>query len=154
MILQDKAKENHLVLFVWNRKELENYCLCIPAILRISKLSEDRHAEFLQQIEDEINSLYDSIIEAFTNEFYLLEPQRGAGYASTRARRYVELKWLDLEAKFGMVNGKIAIGCVNRILQQYCKRSCSTNKLISEIDPSEIDPQVSHLFSMVIDNRS
>lgn len=151
--LQKKAMDNHLTLFVWDKKELESYTLCIPAILRISKLPEIQHVEFLKLIEDEVDILFESVIIAYTNEFFMLEPDKGAGHASILARKYVESKWTDLETKLGIVNGKEANACVNRILRSYCKKSCSRSKLISEIDPSEIDPQMSMLFSMVIGNR-
>jgi len=151
--LQERALENHLTLFVWDKKELESYTLCIPAILRISRLPEIQHVEFLKLIEDEVDVLFESVIIAYTNEFFMLEPDKGAGHASILARKYVESRWTDLETKLGIVNGKEANACVNRILRSYCKKSCSRSKLISEIDPSEIDPQMSMLFSMVIGNR-
>ncbi len=149
--LMDKAEKSHLELIVWNKKEIENYIIVPSAIARIMKVPIHEQNHFSQLLESELDNMRKEIVGAYTNEYFAINKKQGPGNAWSCADNYVREHWIDLDSKLGMVNGKEALACVNRILKEKYHKSCSKKRLIEEIRADEVDQQMVSALSIILD---
>jgi hypothetical protein len=148
--LYKKAEENHLILIVWNRKELENYLLIPEAIFRITQQPEEKYKEFLEKFEEVINIMKDDVIYSFTDQYQSLDRRSGAGNASRNANGYVNSRWIDLDNKLSIVNGKEAISIINNFMSTNFEKSCSSNRILKHITQEDIDPQLVEAIKTIL----
>lgn len=146
-----RAKENNLVLIIWNRKELENYLLIPKAIFKITQLNNDMYQSFIKSLEEEIDALKQDVIYSFADQYQLKDRALMAGNANRKATEYVENRWIGLENKLSMVNGKIALNRINSFIKVKYGKSCSKHKILENIDKLDIDQKLINTIQLIIE---
>ncbi len=142
-----KALENHLLLHIWNKKELENYIIKPYVLFKLVKNKGEEYLSFIKKYETLIDSFKDIIIDSYTTKFQ--ENDRGltAGTAAAKAREYVNSKWTSLEDKLNMVPGKDLLRATNSWIKENYKVSCSMRSIFNIMNPEDVDNEVLEILS-------
>lgn len=141
--LYEKSKENHLILHVWNRKELENYILIPSVIFKITQKPTEEYSNFIHEYEKLVDTFLDCTIDAYTTKIF--EAYNGKimpGTAAKEAREYVNSKWTCLNDKIALVGGKVLLASTNSWIKSTYKKSCSMNKIFSLMKPTDVDKEI------------
>ncbi|WP_323397444.1 ATP-dependent nuclease [Acetobacterium wieringae] len=136
--------ENHkLELHIWRRKEIENYLLEPNVIFRMLGKVELEYDDFHRKFENIIDGFKDDIFDQLTDGFVKLS---GKGHqrstCNKMAREYMAKNWTSLENKIKMVPGKEVLSRIRQWLQDEYKKSISTDKIIKNFKPEEIDDEL------------
>ncbi|KNY27941.1 ATP-dependent nuclease [Pseudobacteroides cellulosolvens] len=144
------AKENHLHLFVWERKEIENYLLVPKAIFRITQRPESEYTEFLIEFEKIIDGMKLNITDQYANQLYLLsERKKQLPTCNSEARQYIDSKWTNLQNKINLVSGKEMISKTNAFIKEKYNKSCSVHKILQAITLEELDEEVKDVIRQI-----
>lgn len=139
---QKKAIENHLILHVWNKKELENYIINPKVLFRLIRKPEDKYKDFVEKYEELIDSFKEGIIDSYTTKIQENERNLTAGTAAKQAREYVNSKWTSLTEKIAIVPGKDLLKATNNWLKENYNISCSTKRIFSVMKAEDIDGEI------------
>lgn len=151
--LYAKANENHLLLHVWNRKELENYILIPSVIYKITQKPLDEYSNFISEYEKLVDKFKDATIDAYTTKIYEVGNGRIApGTAAKQARDYVNSKWTNLDEKLKLVCGKDLLKSINGWLKDTYGKSCSMNKIFRVMEASDINAEIIEVINNLKSN--
>lgn len=144
-----KAIENHLILHVWGKKELENYIIKPSILFRLLKKTNEEYSDFVKSYEILVDSFKDLVIDSYTTK--IQEEDRGltAGTAARRAREYVNSNWLDLSRKLSIVPGKDLLRVTNQWIKEKYKISCSMKSIFSVMKPEDIDVEIIEVLTQL-----
>jgi len=141
-----KAIENHLILYIWNKKELENYIVNPKALFKLLRKPEDQYYSFVEKYEELVDSFKDVIIDSYTTKIQETERKLTAGTAAKQAREYVDLRWTNLHEKIAIVPGKDLLKETNHWIKENYNISCSIKRIFSVMKPEDIDSEMKNLL--------
>lgn len=141
-----KAIENHLLLHIWSKKELENYIIIPEVLFRLIPKSSDKLELFIEKFELLIDSFKDQIIDSYTTKFQENDRSLVAGTAAAIAREYVNSKWISLKQKLDIVPGKDLLRASNKWMQENYKVRCSMKIIFNSMKPDDVDPEIKEVF--------
>lgn len=147
---KEKARENHLCLHIWEKKEIENYLLIPSVIFRLTKLKEEKYQEFLNKFEDLVEIEKDNILDQISQHIKESDSSLSIATCNRKARAILDMRWKSFEGKLALVSGKMLIKRLNNWLRKEYKVSCSIDRIIKEMKADEIEnemAQVLQLFS-------
>lgn len=144
-----KAKENHLNLIIWKRKEIENYILIPRAIFQLTQLDQDQYLSFCDEYEAEIDKLKERVIDQYANEIALSHKKITVLTANQQAREIVNIKWNGLVQKLKLINGKEGIKITDNWLQNRYHKSCSISQIIAAINPGDIPSELKIIIDLL-----
>lgn len=148
--LYNKAKDNHLLLHVWNEKEIENYIIIPSVIYRIVQRPLEDYNAFITEYETLVNELKEMTIDAYNTKIYeVYNGKMASGTAAKEARDYINLRWTNLEEKLKLVSGKEMLKRTNEWIRKRFGKSCSMNRIFSVMKPSDIDEEIVELISQL-----
>lgn len=145
-----EAQKEHLILHVWERKEIENYFI-IPEILyqlipEVYSLSYDAFLTLLNNLLDEQR---DKVFEAFASQYRMDGKELDNGQqweVSTciqESRKYLKSNWTTLDNKISLVGGKDFLSVLAKYYQDNFKTHLTIKKIIEnltlDILPTEIN---------------
>lgn len=145
-----KAQGSHLKLFVWEKKEIENYILTPQSIFRLTKLDQSRYEEFRQELFEEINQLYDQTIEGYIDQFARINKANSPSTNLKLARAEVRKHWDSLEGRLSVCNGKDLVSLINGWLKSGYNVASSREKLIKALTPEDIAGEVKDVISALV----
>ncbi len=150
--IRRKAYENHLILHVWEKKEIENYLLTPNSIFRASELPMEEKESFLESLEIELNTLKDSTRDSIMDYLnYIDKSGKGPSYWLKEANKILEKSWISLEGILATANGKNLISKINTFIKEKYGISCSRTKLILALQPEDISQEVKETISKLLE---
>jgi predicted ATP-dependent endonuclease of OLD family len=148
-----EAKKAGVHLHVWNKKEIENYCL-VPIViqrtiaLRMSKRKKPPSTEeIIKQLETIVEELKNTIFDAFSTEILARNRVLGAGGANKRARAIIDKAWKSFQGKMTIVSGKEVISRLSKWSQEQFNVSVNAVLIARHMLSTEIPEE----FGNVID---
>ncbi len=145
----NKAEENHLILHIWKKKELENYLLVPRALFRITKQTEGDYNKFLEKLNVLLEGEKDCIMDQLAQ--HILEVDRGKAMATcyAEAREVMKTRWITIEDKLSMVSGKSIIKKIDEWMKREYHVNCSKALIINSIYPDEINKELIDVFELI-----
>lgn len=149
--LFQRAKENHLQLHIWEKKELENYILVPQAIFRLTGQPQESYSDFRKQLSDELETMKEQTLEGFLDQISHNCRDKEASTNLRQATAELEKRWGSLESMLSVCNGKDLISRINNWMkrQYHCKSSRA--KLLDELTPNDICDEMKNVISMLIE---
>jgi len=108
----DEAKVHGVNLYIWKKKEIENYCLASTAIQRyiISKAQSHTRIptseEIIEKLDSLANELKTETFDAIAMEIYSHNKQLGPSGANKVARKFLDKRWDTMDKRLSVVSGK------------------------------------------------
>lgn len=149
--LRERAQQNHLILHLWEKKEIENY-LVTPAILSaVIKLESISQTMFLAEIETAIEKYRDTVFDGLSQSFYSRKKELGISTANDAARQYLNEQWTTLEKKMALVNGKVLLKCIKDVAFSKFNIRLRNEDFINAINRSNISPELFDVLRSLMD---
>lgn len=149
--LREKAQQNHLILHLWEKKEIENY-LVTPAVLSaVKKLESISPTEFLTEIETAIEKFRDVVFDALSQSFYNKKKELGVPAANDAARQYLNEQWTSLENRMALINGKDLIKTIKEVAIRRFSIRLRNEDFINAMTMSNISPELLSVLRLLID---
>ncbi|MEN6420170.1 MAG: AAA family ATPase [Clostridiaceae bacterium] len=148
--LEREAKDNHLLLHVWRKKEIENYVLVPSAIFRSIKISCD-FSYFITEFTRVVDDMREEVSYRIAAKIQDYFKSSGLDFvtAQKRAAIYMKENWTTLERKIALVNGKELLSRVNEWLRdKYCV-STSLDRIIRSMKPDEVDEEITEVLCLL-----
>ena len=151
----EEAQRNAVNLHVWTRKEIENYFICAPAIVRaISRRMPARTAApTVDEIRVRLNaiceSLKDETFDALAAESLADNRALGAGGANKAARQSLNEKWASYEGQLSSVSGKRLFAELSRWTQSQFGPAVSAAMVAREMTADEIDRELAEVVRAI-----
>lgn len=145
-----KAEENHLILHIWSKKEIENYLLVPKAIFRITGKTEEEYDVFLKGIDDLLEEEKDSITDQLAQHIFEADRSKSMSTCNEEARRVMKKRWITLEDKLSMVSGKYMIKKIDDWLKRIYHVSCSRTVIMSHLKSDEISREIRDVFDKMV----
>ncbi|NLN81170.1 MAG: hypothetical protein GX136_01295, partial [Clostridiales bacterium] len=149
--LMQKAKESHLQLHVWERKELENYILSPQSIFKLTDQPQEHYSQFCIELFHELEVLYDQTLGGFLDQFDHEFNHQNPSTNLKLAKLELDKRWTTLESRLSVCNGKDIILLVNSWIRQRYKKSSSRARLIKALVPEDIPCEIKNVISMLIE---
>lgn len=147
--IKDDAEKEHLILHIWQRKEIENYFI-IPEILfkLIPQSYGASYDKFLNDLENLLNEQYDKTFDAYASQYRIdcKDLDNGQQWDPTtcnqNARAYLKQHWNAIDDKIALVGGKEFLSVLAKYYQDNYKVSLTIRKILDEITPQLISPEI------------
>lgn len=155
---RDAAKTG-IRLYIWKRKEIENYLLEAPAIQRLieAKMSVKMTAPTVEDVaamlEHMAEARKDEVQGAFANEFYSQNRSAGVGTASTYATRLLQQRWNGPD-KIHCVCGTSLLSDLSAWSKKAFGVSLSDIALAREVRASEMAPELIEVLTAIEQHES
>lgn len=149
--LYQRAKENHLQLHIWEKKELENYILVPQAIFRLTGQSQEAYLEFSRQLKDELEKLKEQTLGGFLDQISNSCRDKAASTNLSTATAELEKHWGTLENILSTCNGKDLVSAINKWIQNQYHCKSSRAKLLGALTPDDICDEMKAVISMLIE---
>jgi len=149
------ALAKRVQLYIWRKKELENYLLVPTAIqrfisgrvpMRVTPPTLDEVRDAMHCIADDLK---DIVLDAVANEHWLRNRAGGLTTANREARRLVNPVWADSNARLGLVSGKDVLSALSDWSQTNFGVSFGTATIAQELQEGEIDPEVKAVLTAI-----
>jgi hypothetical protein len=148
------AKARNVSLYVWPRKEIENYLLVPAAISRVITLRSARNDapssdDVGNQITSLATSLRDEAFDATSAEVLANNRALGAGGANRQARATLEARITALGGLEHVVSGKQIIAELSAWSQEKFGVSLNAAQIANELREREIHPDLEHVVRAI-----
>ena len=146
--LMIKAKENHLKLHIWQKKEIENY-LIIPDVLYsfFDSDSFDKN-EFLYKLDEIAESMKQELVWKISDEYGSQNRGKTSSACHDYAERFVEKRWNSLNDKLSLLSGKEYLKRFREWARETYKIDISNHKIIMKINNSNVDSEMIEVMEM------
>lgn len=142
--IYDKAKENHLDLHIWGKKEIENYFIVPPMLFRLvrAKNAKENYENFLSKLDNLLEEFRNGVQDQIVEQMIRYKKGDAVSTCMASARNLMQEKWGSLDDKIAMVSGKEMISKINIWLKTEYQVSSSLDKMIKELKRGEIDEEL------------
>ena len=145
-----KADENHLILHIWSKKEIENYLLVPKAIFRITGKAEDEYDEFLEGMDNLLEEEKDSITDQLAQHIFEADRSKSMSTCNEEARRVMKKRWITIEDKLSMVSGKYMIKKIDEWMRRQYHVSCSRAVIMNHLLADEVSNEILDIFNKMV----
>lgn len=139
---RNKSVENHLLLHVWEKKELENYIIVPRVLFRLIKKDQKYYSDFIKKFEELIDTFKDSIIDSYATKIQEQNRKLTAGSAGGQAREYVNSRWGSLDEKLKIVPGKELLKATNSWIKKNYNINCSMRSIFNAMESEDVDNEI------------
>lgn len=148
---QRLADDSHLILHIWDKKEIENYVLNPNTIFR---LVEDKisYQQFIDKFEKLIETFRDDVFDSYSQQINNANSSLGGSASNKMARKFITENWTTLDNKLRLVCGKKAVKKVNQWLKSDYNVHCSITEILNNMLPKEVDPEIVTVIDALINN--
>lgn len=151
--LYAKAAENHLILHIWEKKELENYLLTPHSLFRITEQPECMYDRFLNDLNIALDSLYEKTLDSIMDYLQSIDHSRqGASHYKKAAEKIIQESWNTLDGRMSIVNGKEMIALINMWMKKNYNKSCSRRKMIQSLQSEEVCEEIKTVIKRLLDS--
>ena len=159
-----EAKKNGIDLHIWSKKEIENYLIVLPAILRliIKKKPQLSQKLTLIKLEESLNliceSLKDELIDDYASEIgkFFRSKNRIIDFTDNYKELSYEMKNINRVARnhvkqnwnhrISILPGKKLLKELNKWLVSNYSVSFGTIELASALKSEELDPEIKNII--------
>ncbi|MCM1286925.1 MAG: ATP-binding protein [Clostridium sp.] len=145
------AEENHLLLHIWKRKEIENYLIIPKVIFRLTNQKEDMYSTFLLEFEKILDEFEDDVFDQYSSSIVKYNKNIDPSSANKMARQYILEHWTSLDSKIELVGGKAFLKRMNKWIRQKYGVQCSIAKIINATTLEDIDSEVKEVIEILMD---
>lgn len=155
-----RAKEFGVDLYIWNKKEIENYLLVPTAIKRIIDTELQLKdivvpIEIVESaLESAIDKEYEEVFDAVATGYLNANRSEGLKKANQFARRYLKERWGTFDEKLSVVSGKTVLSSMSTWAQEIYGVSFSAERIAWELVYSEIHEEVRYVVSSICSGES
>lgn len=147
---------------VWKRKELENYFL-VPNVIRTAIIAEARRrggnqpSLELAEVENRLLEITDTYRDYVSGQLLgrLWAERRAtredAAATATSFLRDFQAKWESPDFRIARVPGKDVLSDLSRWSQATFRVSLSADRLIRNMQPQEVDPEITGTLARIVD---
>ncbi len=153
--MQEEAKQKHLLLHVWKKKEIENYLL-EPTILYqfVPKKLGIEYEDFIKAIDVLVEQQRDSVFDSYSTQYrvdskLLSNEQWELKTCNQNARKFLETHWTTLDNKLSLVGGKDFLSCVFAYFKDEYKVSLSKQKVIQAFTLTTIPQEIREFLAQL-----
>ena len=143
-----EAEANHLILHIWDRKEIENYLIVPEAFFRISRLPQEKHDEFMMEIGDIIESFKSHVQDEY-GQFLQHEYKMQYMECNAKVRDYMDQHWTTISERIRIVPGKEVLRRIREHMKTKYNASCTDDVIVRNILPGEVDNQLKKAIKLL-----
>lgn len=148
-----EAQKEHLILHVWERKEIENYFI-IPEILYklIPESYNLGYDDFLTQLNNLLDEQRDKVFEAFASQYRIdsKELDNGqqweVGTCIQESRKYLNSNWTTLDNKISLVGGKDFLSILAKYYQDNFRTHLTIKRIIENLTLNTLSTEISNFL--------
>ncbi|CCY04750.1 uncharacterized protein BN468_01200 [Faecalibacterium sp. CAG:1138] len=152
--IQKQAVDKHLALYIWAKKEIENY-LIDPQILfeLIPNTFQIQYLDFLTEFEALVEAEKDDVFDSYATQYridcgyFSDEKQWDIATCNQKARDYMSKHWISLDTKLALIGGKKFLGTIRRYFQDNYKISLSNKKIIDQYTVDKIPKEIKDVLT-------
>jgi len=148
--LYQKAEENHLILHVWKKKEIENYLFSVDSLFRMTNMPQEERTAFDQELFSILDQLKEQTIDGIMDQLQSYEKGKAASTYRKEAEKIIQKPWETLIGRLSVANGKELISLINSWMKRQYRISCSRNKLIQSLQPEDVDQEIKDTIQELI----
>lgn len=155
----NEAKKANIQLYVWQKKEIENYLLVPDVITRAlnAKLSKEDIPIDVTKVEEVLNmiaeTLKDRVFDLLSSELYRQNKAAGVPKANEQARGILNESWKTLNGRLSITPGTEVLPLLLKFIQDNYRVSLSKSFIAQYFNPSEIPKEVTFLLHIIEDNE-
>ncbi len=152
---KEEANEKNIELFIWTKKEIENYLIVPDAIERLIRNHSSKNTSLLSktQIMNVVNDIIDKIKvdieDAIATEILANNKANGLRSANTEARVLVENAWKTFDGKLAIASGKYVISQLSLWSQEKYGVSFSSRRIAKELRKEEIHKDIVDVLTAI-----
>lgn len=134
------AEENHLILHVWEKKELENYILVPQALARVAGVPTEgpEFHGFCNALFNELERLATQTKDNILDHIFKSGTSKLPSYYRPIVDRLFEPKWETLDGRLSIACGKDILSLVNDWIKREFKKSSSRARIIAALTATDI----------------
>jgi hypothetical protein len=146
------AKEKHVSLHIWTRKEIESYLLVPKTIVRVIRLNsnhgptEDEVSKKLIELAD---SLRDEVHDCYADSFLMQDRPKGSKSANQKARSIVKTAWEQPGGALARVPPKSVLSSLSVWSKQKFGVSFGKQTILQEMRADEIAAEVMMVLTAI-----
>jgi hypothetical protein len=149
---KEDAKEKHVSLHVWARKEIESYLLVPETIARVISAKSDQGptvSEVSQKLMELADSLRDEVHDCYVDSFLMQDRPKGGKPANQKARAIVKAAWGQSGGALARVPPKSVLSSMSAWSKEKFGVSFSKQTILQEMRADEIDPEVTMVLAAI-----
>lgn len=153
--IQEEAEQEHLLLHVWEKKEIENYLLNTTILYQfVPKKLGIGYESFIKTIDDLVELQKDSVFDSYSTQYrvdnkLLSNEQWELKTCNQNARKFLETHWTTLDNKLSLVGGKDFLSCIFAYFKDEYKVSLSKQKIIQSFTPTTIPQEIREFLAQL-----
>lgn len=144
-----EAKDKNINLWIWKRKEIENYLIVPSAICRIINTKKEIA---LNEVTDKIDHFLEeektNIYDCFSTEIHN-QNKDAIKKCNTEARKIVNSSWSSFDERITIASGKTILKKICDWTQQEFKLSISKFDILNEIIIEEVDDEIKDVLEKI-----
>lgn len=154
--IYEKAKEQHLYLHIWERKEIENY-LIVPEILYqyIPPKFNIKYENFLEILNRLLDEQRNNVFDAFSEQYrkdsknFDKSGQWDIARCNRAAREFLDRHWDSLEEKIKFVSGKDFLSIIFSYFKINFGVTLSSKKIIDKLNSDTIVEEIKNFLEQL-----
>lgn len=148
--LKSEARTNYLDLYIWKKKEIENYLIKPRVIYRIIGHQKVDYDIFLEELESIIDGVKDDTIDQISEKKHKYYPQLSESTCNKKAREYVNAHWGDIQSKIDIIGGKKVLKYIKNFIKSKYNVSLTEDKIIKAMGAEDIDIEVAEIINKLM----
>jgi hypothetical protein len=152
---RDDARRRNVELYIWGRKEIENYFIIPTVIARVvcARAPEHNVGNISRTVEDRIHqivtALRDIVFDGFATRFRDRNPKGNVAEANRQARELLEGMFHDPESALACVSGKEVLRQLSAWLHKKYGRGVSLRDILREIRAAEVPTEIQEVIAAI-----
>lgn len=143
---RNEARRARLRLWIWSRKEIENYLLQPEFLTRYIEERSGNSAPSLDTVTAKLESICTElrkvVEDGYSDQLSVVNRRWTPSRANQEARGIVDSSWATLEQRLAIVPGKEALGLVSSWAQDHFGVNLNALALARAMKPGEIPEEV------------
>jgi hypothetical protein len=138
------AEENHLILHVWEKKELENYILSPKAIARVVGIpvEGEEYTSFCNALFEALGQLADQTKDSILDHYCNQDKSKNPSYFRPSVEGFFNPRWETLSGRLSIACGKDILSLVNSWIRSTYKRGSSRSRIISALAVDDVPDEM------------
>lgn len=146
------AEESHLLLHVWEKKELENYILVPKALAKVAGIPTEgpKYSDFCSALFEELEHLAIQTKDNMLDHLYKLDQSKLPSYYRPIVDSLFNPKWETLTGRLSIACGKDILSLVNDWIKRVFKKSSSRSRIIGALTAADIPNEMQSVIDELL----